>query len=280
LSFDSETYFLVCRHCGHYNEFRTGYLTFCESCNHKLENNFQDWLKNHPGKNIADFRSEVCVKQHTEPIQAPSGNKFPVRYFVAAGAFLLAVIIFIAMRFLPDPGSLLLPKTLSSKYEQNKWSSFSIGNPPLRIESPEAFTRNNDLIPSYLSEEAEKHESYFLRPAKSLYITISTVHFRNGTRPIPQSVAIRVMKELVDSQNISMVEYKDGPVMSLSVHGIHMEGSYHEKGVFRKFRYLIFSHRTGLWLIRSVYDAHDTAAGRVTDRILDSVEIDAASEQV
>src|SRR5262245_13035097 len=59
-------YYLRCTNCGHLNEVKTEYLTFCSNCNKKLENNFSDWHKRNSNKSFADYQAEVCISEESK----------------------------------------------------------------------------------------------------------------------------------------------------------------------------------------------------------------------
>jgi hypothetical protein len=65
-------YFLKCDICGHCNEVKTEYLTFCSNCHKKLKNNYSDWVRLNPGKTFDNFKQTVCI---TEIVEAPQEKK-------------------------------------------------------------------------------------------------------------------------------------------------------------------------------------------------------------
>lgn len=52
---------LQCENCGHFNPVNSEYIVFCEQCNKKIANNFKDWQKRNPDKNIDDFTNIFCI---------------------------------------------------------------------------------------------------------------------------------------------------------------------------------------------------------------------------
>ncbi|MGY5351926.1 hypothetical protein ACXGQW_05105 [Wenyingzhuangia sp. IMCC45533] len=57
--------YLKCHHCSNFNEINSEYQIFCNACGKKLDNNFKDWQKQHPTKNVNDFRQEVGIEKAT-----------------------------------------------------------------------------------------------------------------------------------------------------------------------------------------------------------------------
>jgi hypothetical protein len=64
-------YYLKCPNCGHYNELKTEYLTFCKKCNKVLGNSFTNWKKENPERSFEDFKQIICT---TEPVEQPAEN--------------------------------------------------------------------------------------------------------------------------------------------------------------------------------------------------------------
>jgi hypothetical protein len=86
-------YFLKCSNCGHFNEVKTEYLTFCKSCNKVLKNNYSDWIKVSPGKSFDDFKQLICTTEATETIKSGSkshrakGLKYWIGFTIALAIF-------------------------------------------------------------------------------------------------------------------------------------------------------------------------------------------------
>jgi hypothetical protein len=88
-------YYLKCNKCGHFNEIKTEYLTFCSNCGTKLENNFPDWKRKNPDKSFEEHQQIFCTTENVEPIPALRANKSRgLKYWVG---FILAFTIFYAI---------------------------------------------------------------------------------------------------------------------------------------------------------------------------------------
>jgi len=89
-------HYLECQNCGHFNELRTEYLTFCKKCNKVLKNNFTDWKKDNPEKSFEDFKQLICT---TDPVEHSKENvnkekSKKLKYWIG---FALAFAIFYAI---------------------------------------------------------------------------------------------------------------------------------------------------------------------------------------
>ncbi len=108
-------HYLACKHCMHANEVKSEYLTFCEKCGKKIQNNFMDWRKENPGGSLEDFKNSVCRSAilHWEPveIQPPKKKKKLLQHSIIL--FGAAAIITLAALW----GSYRVPELASSVEE-------------------------------------------------------------------------------------------------------------------------------------------------------------------
>ena len=89
-------YFLKCDNCGHLNEVKTEYLTFCKSCNKVLKNNYSDWLKTNRDKSFDDFKLIICTTELTETSKNVEKSNGPGRLKFWIG-FAITFAIFYAI---------------------------------------------------------------------------------------------------------------------------------------------------------------------------------------
>lgn len=97
--------YLKCSHCKHPNEVKTEYLTFCGSCGKKLANNFQDWIREHPGSSFNDYESAVCQSfiLHWEPETRPPAGRRIIQgkhalYIVSAAALMVLITMWATLK--------------------------------------------------------------------------------------------------------------------------------------------------------------------------------------
>lgn len=93
-------HYLKCNSCGHLNELKSEYMTFCTSCNKKLENNYSDWKIRNSDQSFDEFKQVMCT---TEAIEASKelpktknhkGLKFGITFVLV---FAIAFAIFYAL---------------------------------------------------------------------------------------------------------------------------------------------------------------------------------------
>jgi hypothetical protein len=91
------TYYLVCNKCGHPNEVKTEFLTFCGKCNKKLDNSFTEWKKKNVDKTFEEYKRLACttsIVQNTtqpKPTTAEKSIMSKVLLYVLGVIALLAV---------------------------------------------------------------------------------------------------------------------------------------------------------------------------------------------
>lgn len=95
-------YYLRCTRCGHYNELKTEYLTFCKNCNKVLENNYPDWLRKNPGKTFEEYRQAYAVTDPLPAQEAAARPRHRLNYKFWIGFFLTFVLFYVVGQFAGD----------------------------------------------------------------------------------------------------------------------------------------------------------------------------------
>jgi len=77
-------HYLKCLNCGHYNELKTEYLSFCTNCNKKMVNNYQDWIRENYDKSFDDYKKMVCTTDKNEGVENKRGakKKLGLKYWI------------------------------------------------------------------------------------------------------------------------------------------------------------------------------------------------------
>jgi hypothetical protein len=88
--------YLKCSKCGHYNEFKTEYITFCTNCNKVIPDNYPDWKKRNPEKSLDDFKRLFCTDKIEEALPKKDAKKLSKGNKVGIG-FLIGFAIFYAV---------------------------------------------------------------------------------------------------------------------------------------------------------------------------------------
>lgn len=270
-------HYIRCTRCGHLNPLRTEYLTLCESCGRKLENNFPDWQKNHPGKSVVDFQKEICITDpETSGIQTSkrSEKKIFGRSFLFWIAAVICGLLAGTWLFYPDKEDLFIRKNLPESVLSSDWIWHNTGQPPMIVNLPGKPDKQKTDIPAALIEFTEQSESYLYRPSASLSVIIDYYRFKPGIAPDPEPVAHAVMKQMAEKNEIRFVSYDESQIMYLSARGINLEGAFHERGKLKQYRFVIYTYRNAAYIVRAVYRNSDATSVKTAEKIIDSVEID------
>ncbi|BAX80635.1 hypothetical protein [Labilibaculum antarcticum] len=83
-------YFLKCNECGHLNEVKTEYLTFCSGCKKKLDNSFTNWKINNQEGSFEDYKRLICIsEQDVEQLNKTEKKKNTkgIKYWIGFAVF-------------------------------------------------------------------------------------------------------------------------------------------------------------------------------------------------
>jgi hypothetical protein len=136
--------YLKCTNCGHYNELKTEYITFCTNCNKILSDNFPDWKKRNPDRTLDDFKKIVCTEDKEEPILKKTKSKLPTSAKVGIG-FIISFAIFYAIGQLG--GEYIVSKLRGPLYDKQmmEFASEINKNCPIMIDNATRFDNATPL---------------------------------------------------------------------------------------------------------------------------------------
>ena len=89
-------HYLKCNNCGHLNELKSEYMTFCTKCSKKLENNYSDWKIRNSDQSFDEYKQAVCTTEAIESLKEipKSKQRKGLKYWIA---FAVAFAIFYAI---------------------------------------------------------------------------------------------------------------------------------------------------------------------------------------
>ncbi|WP_320019299.1 hypothetical protein [Labilibaculum manganireducens] len=89
-------HYLKCNNCGHLNELKSEYMTFCTKCSKKLENNYSDWKNRNSDRSFDEYKQVVCTTEAIESLKEipKSKQRKGLKYWIA---FAVAFAIFYAV---------------------------------------------------------------------------------------------------------------------------------------------------------------------------------------
>ncbi|WP_461637436.1 hypothetical protein [Labilibaculum euxinus] len=89
-------HYLKCNNCGHLNELKSEYMTFCTKCSKKLENNYSDWKIRNSDQSFDEYKQAVCTTEAIESLKEipKAKQRKGLKYWIA---FAVAFAIFYAI---------------------------------------------------------------------------------------------------------------------------------------------------------------------------------------
>lgn len=269
----SSTYFIKCTQCGNLNPFKTEFITFCEHCNKKLQNNFVDWKKLNTGKTIDDFRKEICVRKDSVAVSnSPRRKLKSSTLFIAIGivaGILITMVVISPSRI----KNFFLPSTLSAELLKSEWQRTTYGKLGISMQSPEKLQPATLEIPADFIPYINEAESFSYRPSKFFVVTLNSILFNEGVQVRLDGAYRAVMNDLLNNKAISNLEFKESPLVSDDVMGVLVEGSYHEQGTFMRFQCAIYLKGSKMWQVWVNFDGNDPVGREVAERIMNSIQI-------
>lgn len=269
-------YYLKCNHCGHANELKTEFLTFCNQCGKKLSSNFQEWSKEHPGASFDDYKKMVGTTDLQVLKEGPfqKKKKFPIIAGVLVGVAFMGFFMY-AMTNMSGINilSLLRSGKTPDSIIQSKWERYNFGRFGLSLEAPVKPEVVELAIPDEVKQQIKEMETFQYAPLKGFEMMVSSVLYSEGITASLEGAANGALNEIVNKPGVSNFEFKDSPVTYNEVNGVLINGSFHLNGVFMRFSTVIYTRNSHMWQVLVSWQDQDTNGKIAAERILDSVEI-------
>jgi hypothetical protein len=263
-------YYLKCPNCGFLNPFRTEFLTFCGSCGKKLHPNYPDWIRDHPGKTIREFRDQYCTQTGLPAnTSAPRRRDLRILLWTGAGLAVFLILFLVSGR----SGFRIFPDETPQSVISGNWVKFTYGKYGLSVETPERLTKRN-VVPTASHEQyIFDMESFSYDSERGFGVVISSIVYREGTRVNLQGAANEAVNELFRQPGISQVEFTQSPISYNDVRGMLLEGTYYERDVFSRFECAVYVRKSNLWQVFVTYRANDHNGKKAAERVMGSIEI-------
>jgi hypothetical protein len=272
--------YLKCKSCGHYNELRSEFLTFCGQCEKKLENNYSEWKNKRPESNFEDFQQEVAVE--TNGVKTSRLTILKQRYLKQVGrrGVLLTLILVIGVAAVAGGYfgkrvvyGMIFPK-LNKASLYKSWETAVIGRQALEISTPMHLGVNDkELIPE-IAQLVEYAKSYRNRGDDGMQIEVNMYSYRPNISNDLEIAGVAAADEMKKSGEISDLKYTSNPVMQSGVDALLQQGTFTFKNAIRlSFCNLLLVSGQHRWQIAIRYREDDTTASLAAQRIIKSIRI-------
>ncbi len=268
--------YLKCSHCGHFNEIKTEYQSFCAVCGKKMENNYPEWIKKHPGGNFQDYLHSVCVSedQAVEPPPPPKPIHKGWKYLVG---FAISFAIFYSVGELAGEAIVRFVKNeiFSSGSYQEDWKRESYGQFGLSVETPVRLFKGDLPIPDNLRVYIDEMEYFSYGDNNSpLAIAINTILYKPEIGSISlEGAANGSVAEMKMQPGVTDFTYSQDPFSVNDLPGFIQRGTYKKDGVQVEFINSAFINGMTMYQVMVAYEAGDDKGKSAAQRVIASIEI-------
>lgn len=156
-----------------------------------------------------------------------------------------------------------------------KWVTETYGEPPIRLSTPEK------LQSTFLEGEGPQNMTQFVKDARSytysqgaaLSILVNTVEYRPGVNTSLQGAAEGAIYTLGQQQGVQDLKHETEDIQVNGLNGKKMKGNYQLRARRFAFTNLLLTDSSHLWQVTVIYPQDDDNGKAITERIMDSVEV-------
>ena len=270
-------YYLKCNNCGHLNEVKTEYLSFCSKCNKKLENNFSNWQRKFPEKSLEDYKRLICISEDEIPqndIKAKSRRPKGLKYWIG---FTVSFAIMYAIGQFGGEAIVKFFKSEKTSKEvlSQKWIKESYGIYGLTVETPVLLTKSDFQIPDNLRQMIEKADCYNYMSTKGFKIMITCFKYKPeliGYLDL-QAAANGGVNELKMEKGVTDFDYTEEKIVKDDIPGFMQKGKFKIDGISTEFINTVYSSGLVLWQVWVYFQEKDEIGRIAAKRVIESIEI-------
>ncbi len=267
--------FLKCNHCGHMNEVKTPYQSFCDACNKKIDNSFPEWSQKNPNKTFDDFRKLICISE--ADMKANMAKEKPKRkslvYWIV---FFVSFTVFtVAGTFGGEAFMKFLRSEKTSKEILDKeWSRQTYGHIGLTLETPFQLTKTDLKLPDNIKALVEQMETYIYDSEKGVKVFVNSATYKPviGEGNL-QGAADGSVAEVKSQKGVTNFVYTQEWTNYGDIPGFIQRGSFDQDGIKINFINVGFVQGLNMWQVMAGYQANDEVGRIAAERIIASVEI-------
>jgi len=267
--------FLKCNHCGHMNEVKTEYQSFCDACNKKIDNNFPDWSRRNPNKSFADFRQLICISE--ADMKANMRQEKPKRKSLTY--WIVFFVSFTIFTIAGGYGGDALIKFLKSEKTagevlDKEWSRHTYGRYGLSLETPVQMTKTDLNLPDNVKALIEHMDSYTYNTEKGFKVYLNSAKYKPiiGEGSL-EGAAEGSVTEMKNQKGVTNFVYTQEWTNMGDIPGFIQRGSFEQDGVKINFINEGFVRGLYMWHIMVGYQANDGVGKMAAERVIASVEI-------
>ncbi|ACU59140.1 hypothetical protein [Chitinophaga pinensis] len=272
--------YLKCKSCGHYNELKSEFLTFCAECGKKLSPNYADWKLKNPEGTFEQFQHETGIK----PKKARTNHLglLQQRYLAWAGRRGVIITIILVIGLAAVAGgyigkkvvfNLIYPK-INKAWLYSSWETVKIGRQTIEISTPMHLGVNDRPLAPEIAQFVEYAKSYRNRVEEGMQVEVNMYSYRPNVSNDLEVAGAAAATEMKKNQEISDLQYKTDTLTQNGMSALLQEGSFiYKNGIRLAFSNLLMVNGQHRWEIVIRYREDDTLALATAHRIIKSIDV-------
>lgn len=265
--------YIKCTHCNHHNAVKSESILFCEKCNRKLQPNFKEWHKAHPGKSFDDFSKLYCLSEF-DISQSPVS----IKRGISTKKYILIVLIVI----FAGTGAFFgirkyLNKSVATRTSESilseKWTKTEIGNSGLLMELPFQLEKQDIPLSQFTANMIDSMEGYSHISGRGFKVVAFHTVYKKGIEASLDGAVNGAVNEIQKIQGISNFRWDQTPTTVNSKNAALVTISYKILEYPVRIKTLIVCSNNKIWQVISQYSEDDITGAKASEKILNSVEI-------
>lgn len=272
--------YLKCKSCGHYNELKSEFLTFCGECGKKLPSNYAEWKQKHPEGSFEEFQLSKGVKRKKAWVNPLSGLQ--QRYLGWAGRRGVIVTLILVIGLAAVAGgyigkkvvfNLIYPR-INKSWLYASWETARIGRQTLEISTPMHLGVNDRSLAPEIAQLVEYAKSYRNRVEEGMQVEVNMYSYHPNISNDLGIAAASAVNEMKKNDEISDLIYSTDTIFQSGMNGLLQEGSFiYKSGIRLSFCNLLLVNGQHRWQVAIRYREDDTTASLTAQRIIKSIHV-------
>ena len=272
--------YLKCKGCGHHNELKSEFLTFCEQCGKKLPSNYAEWKRKHPEGDFETFQRAVGIVPKRS--RSVSVRKLSENYLAWAGRRGVIITLILAVGLVAVAGgylgkrvvfNMIFPK-INKAWLYSSWETVVIGRQALAISTPMHLGVSDKPLPADIAPLVEYAKSYRNRVEEGMQVEVNMYSFRPNIANDLEVAGKDAATEMNSTEDISDLNYKSSPLMQSGMNALLQEGNFvYKGGINLAFCNLLLVNGQHRWQVSIRYRQDDPTAAATAQRIIKSIHV-------
>jgi len=243
-----------------------------------MEANYSHWINQNPGKNLEDYKQEVCIPEDEIKPEAPVAVKQKKKIKagrwigIAAGVLIVVVAGFFTIKIVQH---YLFPSL--QKYAGSEWAMQDCGTLGLQISTPIELKSDHSLQKQLEHESVtsiDQIETYVARTFNdNLFIMANSFRYTSGTEASLKGAVEGSLREMKQRPGITGFKFDVSGIKKYDLNGALIKGKWKKNDSYTGFWQAIFVKKNVVWQILVGFDLTDPYGEKIADKIIQSINI-------